>query len=98
MGVPAEGRARLEVDADLDSLASGGAEIVPLKVGPLDAGLLGPCEVRHEGVSEDQQRDGHDPHRHHLRTLHTDLPGFGCLLPTAIHPASEFGKQELYQM
>src|SRR5689334_3968602 len=42
MRVPAERSARGEVDARLDGLASGGAEIVPLELGARDAGLLRP--------------------------------------------------------
>jgi hypothetical protein len=47
MGVPDERRCRADVDARLDDLASGDAEIVLLEVGALDVRLLG----RHDASS-----------------------------------------------
>ena len=47
MGVAAEGRARRKVDADLERLVAGDAEIVPLQIGSRDSpGLLRPRDVR----------------------------------------------------
>ena len=44
------------MDTRLDDLASGDVEIVPLKVGALDALLLRLRQVQHRTASDDQQR------------------------------------------
>src|SRR5829696_10552273 len=53
MPVPAERYARAEVDAHLDDLASGDAEIVLLEIGPLDSRLLRSRHVRPQTGSDD---------------------------------------------
>jgi hypothetical protein len=66
-----------ELDAHLDDLASGVAEIVPLEVGPFDARLLGWRRGQHEAASDDQCRYSRDMYRFHmtLRFLSSRPPG-----------------------
>ena len=49
-------RSRVEVDAHLDDLASGDAEIVPLEIGSLDSRLLRLRHVQRQTACDDQQR------------------------------------------
>ena len=51
---------RVEVDAHLDDLASGGAEIVPLQVGSFGSRLLRLRHVQRQTASDDQHRYRHD--------------------------------------
>src|SRR5215213_8517863 len=65
MRVLAERRSRVEVDAHLDDLASGNAEIVPLKLGALDSRLLRPRHAQRQTASYDQHRYRQDSLRFH---------------------------------
>src|SRR5215470_2674639 len=65
MGVPAEGYARVDVDAHLDGLASGHAEIVPLQVGSLDSRLLRPRHRQRKDACGDQRRYRNGPRHLH---------------------------------
>ena len=56
MPVLAERHSRVEVDAHLDDLASGDAEIVPLEIGALDSRLLCARHLQHQTASDDQHR------------------------------------------
>src|SRR5882672_6220978 len=72
MGVLAEGDSRSKVDAPLDGLASGDAEIVLLQVGPLDSGLLSRGSVRRQNGSGYKRRQRHDLHLH-LSIAHVEF-------------------------
>src|ERR1700694_1527828 len=76
MRVLAEGYSRSKVDAHLDGLASGDAEIVPLQVGPLDSRLLSLRYVQRQNASDDQRRYRHDSHGLHLNTAHVEFLWF----------------------
>ena len=69
MRVPGERHSRREVDAHLDDLASGDAEIVPLEIGALDSRLLRPRHVQRQTASDDQHRYRHDSSRFHVDLL-----------------------------
>src|SRR5260370_21807044 len=70
MGVLAERHARREIDAHLDGLASGGAEIVPLQIGARDSrGLLRLRYGQRETAAEDQRRQRHCSNRLHVNLL-----------------------------
>ena len=73
MRVLAKRHAGGEIDADLDGLASGRAEVVPLQVGSRDPVLLRLRAERRQNGSGDKHR-----HRHDLQLLHrahVELPG-----------------------
>jgi hypothetical protein len=48
--------ARFELDARLDDLASGDAQIAPLEIGALESRLLRPRHVQRQTAPEDQHR------------------------------------------
>jgi hypothetical protein len=60
---------RVEVDAHLDNLAAGGAEIVPLQVGSFGSRLLRPRHVQRQTACDDQQGYRDDSSRFHLDLL-----------------------------
>src|SRR5262245_40741842 len=66
MPVPGERHSRIEVNAHLDDLASGDAEIVPLEIGAFDSRLLRRCPLQHQTACDDQYRDRHDSSRFHV--------------------------------
>jgi hypothetical protein len=68
MRVPAERYSRAEVDAHLDDLASGDAEIVLLEIGTVDSRLLRSRHVHAQTGSNDDCCD-----RNALRSLHVNL-------------------------
>src|SRR5882672_3537480 len=63
MGVLAERYSRSKVDAHLDGLASGDAEIVPLQGGALDSRLLSRGSVRPQNGSGYERGQRHHLHR-----------------------------------
>lgn len=63
--VLAERHSRVELDAHLDDLASGDAEIVPLELGAPDSRRLRPRYVERQTDSGDQHRDRQDSLRFH---------------------------------
>src|SRR3954454_19925082 len=68
MRVPAERGSRAEVDAHLDDLAPGDAEIVLLEIGTLDSRLLRSRHLHAQTGSNDDCC-----HRDALRSLHVNL-------------------------
>src|SRR5260370_4200404 len=69
MRMLAERHAGRKIDAHLDGLASGGAEIVPLQVGTLDARLLRLRRRQRQTACDNQRRQSHASNR-----LHVNLP------------------------
>src|SRR5882724_5619912 len=69
MRVPAECRSLGEIDACLDDLESGSAEIVPLQIGALGARLLRQRYVQRQTATDDQRRCRRDPSRFHVDLL-----------------------------
>src|SRR5207253_6275607 len=69
MTVLAERHPGGEIDAHLDDLASGDAEIVPLEIGALDSRLLRPRHVQRQTACGDQHRYRHDSSRLHVEKL-----------------------------
>src|SRR5262249_12324555 len=68
MAVRGECHSGGEVDADLDHLAAGDAEIVPREISALDS-LLRQRDVRRQTACDDQRRDCYDSIRFHLDLL-----------------------------
>jgi hypothetical protein len=75
MRVPGSDIPRVEVDAHLDDLASGRAEIVPLQVGSFGSRLLSPCHVQRESACDDQHRCRDDSNHLHGYLLERMRPG-----------------------
>jgi len=75
--VLAERHAGREVDAHLDGLASGRAEIVPLQIGPGHSRLLGLRHVRRQNTADDQRRHRQGTRRLHQKLAHIDLHWVG---------------------
>ena len=67
--MPGERHSRGEIDAHLDDLASGDAEIVPQQIGALDSRLLRLRHVQRQTASDDQRRYRHDSSRFHVNLL-----------------------------
>src|SRR5438132_6118458 len=72
MGVLAERHGGREVDAYLNGLASGRAEIVPLQIRPHDPALLRLRAKRRQNGSGDKRRHRHDLHP--VQLAHVELP------------------------
>ena len=70
--MPRERNAGLDVDAHLNRLASGGAEIVPLQVGSLYSCLLGWCRLRKQRAGH-ERCDCHALRRFHQNIAHSEL-------------------------
>jgi hypothetical protein len=58
--VPGGDISRVEIDAYLNDLASGNAEIVPLQVGSFGSRLLNLRAVQRKTASDDQHRGPHE--------------------------------------
>src|SRR5262245_39782357 len=78
MPVLGKRHSRVEVDAHLDDLAAGDAEIVPLEVGAFDSRLLRRRYVQHQTAGDDHRRYRHDSSR-----FHVDSPDANCKTLTA---------------
>ena len=80
MRVPGGRQSRRDVDAHLDDLASGDAEIVPLEIGARESRLLlRRRQVQRQGTADDQHRCRHDTSH-----LHVDL--LSSLTEASVHP------------
>jgi hypothetical protein len=67
---------RVDVDARLDGLPSGDADVVSLQVGAVNALLLRQCWLEHKGACESQCCSGDDSSRFHGKSLrHCVLAG-----------------------
>ena len=74
---------RIKVDAQLDDLASGNAEIVPLQVSSFSSRLLRLRHAQRQTASDDQRRY----YRYNSSRFHVDLL-FVLQIARATHPPS----------
>ena len=69
MRVAGKGVSGLEIDAHLDDLTSGHAEIVTLQLGALDSCLLRLDDAQRHGTCEEEYRYGNDSNRCRVNLL-----------------------------